>query len=232
MGFPTRVTAIIPARAGSKGIAGKNWRPLAGKPLVEYTFEAAAAATTVDRMIVSTDSEEVARLARARGIPVPFMRPSPLAADDTPMLDVVLHAVANLGEPAEAYVLLQPTAPFRTAADIDAALRELSDSKADAVVSVREVPGELRAPWQLRIEGRRLLRMDGASLAALPTRRQDLAPTYIRNGAIYAFTSESLRRTGSIYGTNCVPYVMPAARSLNLDSELDWEEAERALARE
>lgn len=231
MDAPTRVTAIIPARAGSKGIPGKNWRPLAGKPLVEYTFAVAAAATTVNRLIVSTDSEEVAALARSCGIEVPFMRPPLLAADDTPMLEVVRHAIASARETAEAYVLLQPTAPFRSAADIDAAVRLLLDLKADSVVSVREVPGELRAAWQLRIEAGRLVRLDGSPLTRLPTRRQDLAPTYIRNGAIYAFTDESLRRIGSIYGEKCIPYVMPAVRSINLDSERDWQEAERALAR-
>ena len=114
--MPGKVLGIIPARGGSKGIPGKNMRLLGGKPLLAYSIEAARASGVIDRLILSTDSEEIAALGREFGAEIPFMRPAELAADDTPMQAVLEHALAGLDEQgwrAEIVVLLQPTAPLR-----------------------------------------------------------------------------------------------------------------------
>ncbi len=225
--------ALIPARAGSKGIPGKNVRPLAGRPLLAYAVEAALGAQTIQRVVLSTDSEEIAALGRELGAETPFLRPAELAGDETPTLPVVQHALEWL-DSREAYrpeivVLLQPTAPLRTARHIDEAVELLLESVADSVVSVAHVPGHLHPAWQLIIRDGELRRHDGEPLAALATRRQALSATYYRNGAIYACRREALLSSGTLYGERCVPYLMPSEISINLDSEAEWRLAEAWL---
>jgi N-acylneuraminate cytidylyltransferase len=227
--------AIIPARGGSKGIPRKNLRPLAGRPLIDYAIEAALGARTIARTILSTDSAEIAELGRRLGAETPFTRPAELARDDTPTLPVVLHALDWLEEHEEyqphIVVLLQPTAPLRTARHIDDAVRRLLESGADSVVSVAEAPGHYHPEWQL-IEAQGELRTYGGQpLTALPPQRQGLRPTFTRNGAIYACRRAVLVNSNSLYGEHCIPYLMPAEVSINLDSELDWRVAEALLAR-
>jgi len=227
------VLALIPARGGSKGIPGKNIRRLAGKPLLQYTVEAAQAAHSLGRIALSTDSPEIAALGRALGVETPFLRPTELAQDATPTLPVILHALdwlaTEAGYAPEVLVLLQPTAPLRTAQHIDEAVRLLIQSEADAVVSVCAVPGHFHPDWQLSITDGELRRLDGGPLAGLPTRRQALGATYWRNGAIYAMRCAALRATHSLFGSRCLPYVMPSEFSLNLDSEAEWQAAEAWL---
>src|SRR5690242_9753178 len=119
---PLRVLGLIPARGGSKGVSRKNIRPLGGKPLLQWTAEAALAAQRLSGVVLSTDDPEIAEVGRTCGLQVPFLRPAPLARDDTPMLPVVQHAVrwaeSAEGEHVDAVCLLQPTAPFRRAEDI------------------------------------------------------------------------------------------------------------------
>jgi CMP-N-acetylneuraminic acid synthetase len=144
------VLAVIPARAGSKGIPGKNIRPLNGRPLLAYSVDAARESRTVTRVVVSTDDEEIARVAREAGAEVPFLRPAALAGDAVPMLDTLQQVVAAL-KSADAYcpdiiVLLQPTSPLRTAAHVDAAVTLLLETSADSVVSVVDVPHQFQTP--------------------------------------------------------------------------------------
>jgi CMP-N-acetylneuraminic acid synthetase len=227
------VLALIPARAGSKGIPGKNVRLLAGKPLLAYAVEAALGAGAIQRVILSTDSEEIAALGRELGAETPFLRPAELAADDTPTLPVVQHALYWLDRHEayrpEALVLLQPTAPLRTARHVDEAIELLWETGADSVVSVARVPGHFHPAWQLIVRDGELRRHDGEPLAALRTRRQELSATYWRNGAIYACRREALLASGTLYGERCVPYEMPLEISINLDSEAEWQLAEAAL---
>jgi N-acylneuraminate cytidylyltransferase len=217
---------LIPARGGSKGIPRKNVRPLAGRPLIDYTFSAARASRLLTRVVLSTDDREIAALGEQAGIEVPFLRPAELAADDTPMLPVVEHALEALergeGYRPDALVLLQPTAPLRTARHIDESIELLASTPVDAVVSVTAVPGHCHLRWQLIIEDGRLRSVTGEPLAALAARRQDLGPTYTRNGAVYAFRTTALREHGSIYGAAAAAYVMAPEESLNLDTEDDW----------
>lgn len=226
------VLALVPARGGSKGIPDKNIRPLAGRTLLEYAARAASASAVVDRVVLSTDSERVAEEGRRAGLEVPFIRPAELAQDDTPMLPVIDHAVeflAQHGWDAEIVVLLQPTSPLRTPSHIRAAVQELRESKADSVVTVVELPRHVSPDYVMRIDDGRLVPFldEGARI----TRRQDARPAFVRDGTVYAFWTRTLRETRSIYGHNCRPLVVPARESITIDTQDDWEDAERRLAR-
>ena len=151
----SKVLGIIPARGGSKGIPNKNLRELAGRPLLAYTVDAAQESGVIDRLILSTDSGEIAELGRSLGVEVPFMRPVELAQDDTAMLPVLKHAVAQLeagGWQPEIIVLLQPTAPLRKAQHIAEAVGLLQEESCDSVVSVVEVPGHYVPHFVMKIE--------------------------------------------------------------------------------
>ena len=227
----SRVLALVPARGGSKGIPDKNVRPLAGRTLLEYAARVSADSGVVDRIILSTDSERIAEEGRRVGLEVPFLRPSALAQDDTPMLPVIEHAVdfvARGGWDAEIIVLLQPTSPLRTAAHIRAAVQDLRDSGSDSVVTVVELPRHLSPDYVMRVEEGRLVPFlpEGARI----TRRQDARPAFVRDGTVYAFWAKTLRETRSIYGHTCRPLVVPAEESITIDSLDDWQNAERRIA--
>lgn len=224
------VLAIVPARAGSKGVPGKNERPLAGRTLLEYTARAARESGVVDRLVLSTDSASIADAGRRAGLEVPFLRPAALAQDDTPMLPVIRHAVDALiagGWTPEFVVLLQPTSPLRRPSHVRDAVALLRQSGADAVVTVIEVPKHLSPDYVMRIDGGVLKPFlpEGARV----TRRQDVRPAYSREGTVYAFRRATLERYGTIYGEDCRPLVIDAAESLSIDTPEDWAEAERRL---
>lgn len=229
--MPGPVLALVPARGGSKGIPGKNIRPLAGRTLLEYVARAAAESGVIDRVVLSTDDEAIAAEGRRLGLDVPFLRPPELAADDTAMLPVIEHAVAALGEKGWApgiIVLLQPTSPLRRPSHIRAAVKELRSSGADSVVTVVELPRHLSPDYVMRVDDGRLVPFlpEGARV----TRRQDARPAFVRDGTVYAFWLRTLAATHSIYGRDCRPLIIPADESLTLDSQDDWIEAERRLA--
>ena len=224
------VLALVPARGGSKGIPDKNMRPLAGRSLLEYAAEAAAASGVVDRSVLSTDSERVAAEGRRAGLEVPFLRPSALARDDTPMLPVIEHALDALehdGWAAEVVLLLQPTSPLRRPEHIRAAVQQLRDSGADSVVTVVELPRHFSPDYVMRVDDGRLVPFlaEGGSV----TRRQDARPAFVRDGTVYAFWSRTVRETRSIYGRDCRPLVLSARDSMTIDTPDDWNEAERRL---
>jgi CMP-N-acetylneuraminic acid synthetase len=226
-----QVLGLVPARGGSKGVPGKNVRPLAGRTLLEYTAAAARESGVLDRVVLSTDSEEIAEAGRRAGLDVPFMRPPGLAQDDTPMLPVVLHALEALdlqGWTADLVVLLQPTSPLRRPGHIRDAVAMLRETGADSVVSVIEIPRHLSPDYVMKIEGGALRPF--LSEGARVTRRQDARPAYAREGTVYAFWPATLERFGNIYGEDCRPLVIDPAESLSIDSEADWAAAERILA--
>jgi CMP-N-acetylneuraminic acid synthetase len=225
------VLAIVPARAGSKGVPGKNIRPLLGRPLLEYTAEAARESGVIDRAIVSTDSEQIAEVGRRAGLEVPFLRPPSLATDDTPMLPVIQHAVAALdagGWRADIVVLLQPTSPLRRPAHVRDAVRLLRETHADSVVTVVELPRHLSPDYVMKIEHGVLKPFlpDGARVL----RRQDARPAYSRDGTAYVCWRRTLDRYQNIYGADCRPLIVDVADSLSIDSPADWAAAERRLA--
>ncbi len=225
------VLALVPARGGSRGIPGKNIRPLAGRTLLDYVARAAAESGVVDRIVLSTDDQAIAGEGRRLGLEVPFLRPSELAGDETAMLPVIEHAVAALAEKGwapEIIVLLQPTSPLRRPSHIRAAVKELRSSGADSVVTVVELPRHLSPDYVMRVDDGRLVPFlpEGARV----TRRQDARPAFVRDGTAYAFWLRTLTGTHSIYGRVCRPLVIPADESLTLDTQDDWVEAERRLA--
>jgi CMP-N,N'-diacetyllegionaminic acid synthase len=223
-----RVLAVIPARGGSKGVPGKNVRPLGGRPLIQHTIDAAAAARRLTDRIVSTDDERIAALARELGAEVPFLRPAELATDRAAAIPVLLHAVHFMeearGERYDAVMMLQPTTPLRTAADIDAAVERLEASGADSVISVVDVEGHHPARMKY-LDGDRLVDPPfGEAYENQP--RQELTPMYIRNGAIYLTRRDVLVERRSLKGGDCRALVMPVRRSVNIDSEDDFAFAE------
>ncbi|MDQ5821936.1 MAG: acylneuraminate cytidylyltransferase family protein [Actinomycetota bacterium] len=216
------MVGLIPARGGSKGIPRKNLVELAGKPLAAWTIGAACAASTLSRVVVSTDSEEIAALARELGANV-LDRPDELAADETPMLEVVRHAVEALGD-CDVLVLLQPTSPLRRATHVDEAVSLLLDSDADAVVSVVEVPHQFRPSSLMELRDGRLERLADAT----HTRRQDKPVVYARNGpAILALRPDRLG--DDLYAGDLRPYVMAQRDSVDVDGPDDLELAEALL---
>ena len=226
------VLGIIPARGNSKSIPRKNLVPVAGRPLIAYTIDVAQNSGCLARSVVSTEDPEIGEVARSLGCGV-VERPAELAADDTPTLPVVKHAVEWLSLHEEyspdVVVVLQPTAPLREATDIVECVRILADSGADSVVSVAEVPRHFHPTWQTVVDDGRLVQFDCTPLKTVATQRQVLAPTYYRNGAVYALWLRTLQESNSLYGDVVAAYVMPAERSINIDSPADLILAEKLL---
>lgn len=219
------VLALITARGGSKGLPGKNVRPVQGRPLIDFSIAAARAAVCVDRVVLSTDDEEIARVAHACGCEVPFRRPAALAIDEARSMDVVMHALDQVPG-HDIVVLLQPTSPARTAADIDATVQQLLDAQAPACVSV--CAAEESPYWMFRLgEHARLTPLLDTPAA---TRRQDLPPVFVLNGAVYAARTDALRRMGSFLGPETVAHVMPRERSIDIDTLEDFENFARQLS--
>ncbi|MQC26268.1 MAG: acylneuraminate cytidylyltransferase family protein [Chloroflexi bacterium] len=226
----TKVLGIIPARGGSKSIPHKNLRELAGRPLLAYAADGARQSGVIDRLVVSTDSEKIAELGRALDIEVPLLRPAELSGDETPMLPVLQHVVAELeteGWKPEIIVLLQPTSPLRRPEHIRQAVEKLQSEECDSVVSVLEIPHIYAPQKALRLEADALKfwHSDGPGI----TRRQQLETAYAREGTVYAFWRETLMEQGSIYGTRCLPLILEPQEALTLDTEDDWQRAEHYL---
>jgi N-acylneuraminate cytidylyltransferase len=221
------VVAMIPARGGSKGVPRKNVRPAGGKPLIAWSIAAAHASRYLDRVILSTDDDEIAAVAGAWGCEVPFMRPAALASDEASSVDVVRHAVQALPVRYDYLVLLQPTSPLRLAQDIDAALELCVRSAAPACVSVCEPD---KSPyWMMTLAG-------DATIAPLfgpdqiPARRQDAPAVFALNGAVYVATVDHLASGGDFLTAGTKGYVMPKDRSLDVDTEFDLWLVDRLLS--
>ena len=215
------VCTIITARGGSKGIPRKNLVDFSGKPLIGWTIEAALQ-TGLGRVIVSTDSEEIAAVSREFGAEVPFLRPSDLATDTSGSYEVVEHALKwidlNSGMMPETFVLLQPTSPFRTAVDILSAVNMVTQSTAPAAIGVCEA---VTHPWMTR-----KIKLDGSlqpfvNIPFSVKRRQDFPPAYMINGALYVVRTKVFfqQKTFEPFGT--VPYVMSKERALDIDAPED-----------
>jgi CMP-N-acetylneuraminic acid synthetase len=226
------ILGVIPARGGSKGIPRKNLAPLGGRPLIAYTCDAARGSRRLTRNVVSTDDPEIAATARSFGIDAPFLRPAQLAADDTPMLDVLVDLVATL-ERNEDYrpdvlVLLQPTSPFRRAEHVDAAIALLDASGADSVVTVIPVPHQFTPTSLMRLDGDRLR---PALDADVPLRRQDKPVLFARNGpAVVAVRTPVLMAQRTLYGPDTRALVMSREDSLDVDDSFDLQMAELQMA--
>ena len=231
------VLGVVTARAGSKGIRGKNTKRLAGKPLIAYTIESALASGAFDRLILSTDDEEAARIARDLGCDVPFKRPAALCADDTPHLPVMQHAVAWMRD-EERYepdwvMILMPTSPLRQAAHIVESIALALESGADSVVSVDRMPAHYHPLRALAVDeqGWARLYVGDRPVRERPVRRQGMPDAWVFNGAIYLFKAALLRGPEpSLYGDRVTAYPMAPPFGHNIDAASDWTEAERILS--
>ncbi len=226
MTVKSKILAVIPARGGSKGLPRKNILEIAGKPLIEWTIEAARKSTMIDRFILSSDDSEIIDVAKRCGCEVPFVRPKELAEDDTPGISPVLHALEMLHENYDYVVLLQPTSPLRTAADVDACIELCMKSGAPCCVSV--VLSEQNPYWMYSLNSNHHLDpiMKNRSMYL---RRQELPPVYSLNGAVYVADSKWLFKTKSFIDAETIGYVMPKERSMDIDSQIDFDICELYL---
>ena len=213
-----RVMALIPARGGSKGIKNKNIIDLCGKPLLAYTVEAAKTSRYIDDVIISTDSEKIARTAIQFGAKVPFLRPPELAADTSPTIEAVLHAIAtmkSMGAEYDILALLQPTSPLRTADDIDGAMETFVANGLQGVVSVSPIHDN-----PLLIRSIRDGRLEKLLPANSTCRRQDMPPFYRVNGCIYINAVTGLSAATG-FNDNPIPYLMKSSHSVDIDEPID-----------
>jgi CMP-N,N'-diacetyllegionaminic acid synthase len=219
------ILGIVPARAGSKRVPRKNVRLLGGKPLVSWVLEAGLAARSLDRLVVSSDDDEVLGLAHAHGVEG-IRRPAELATDTAPAIDYVRHVLGT--HPADVIVILQPSSPLTLPADIDATVDLLQATGADSAVSVVKLDHAIH-PVKLKVlDGDRLLPFleeERGRMAA-----HELPSVYVRNCAVYA-TRRSVVQGGQIIGADCRAYVMPRERSIDINDELDLSFAEFLVAR-
>jgi CMP-N-acetylneuraminic acid synthetase len=227
---PLRVLGLITARGGSKGIPGKNIAPVAGKPLIAWTIEAALRSTSIARVIVTTDDPKIAQVAQQFGAEVPFLRPAELAADDSSSFDAVAHALRwleeNQGDRFDYCMLLQPTSPLRSAADIDGAIALARERQADAVLAVCEASPH---PYLMRSVGEGGVLDDFIKLETKPSRRQEYPEAWTMNACIYLIRPAVLLATRSFQPPGALAYVMPRERSIDIDSPWDLRVADLLL---
>lgn len=226
-----RILGIITARGGSKGIPGKNIKPLAGKPLITYTIEAANKSAHLTRCIVSTDDRDIADVAKAAGADIPFLRPAEFATDESSSMSVIQHAIRALRDagdvPYDYIMILQPTSPLRIAKDIDACIEKVVDTDADSVISLVRLsdisPAKLKTIQEDCIVS--MVEQEGKQTM----RRQESIPTYMRNGAVYV-TKRVCIEDDDLFGKVSRPYVMPRERSVDINEPMDLAYAEFLIA--
>lgn len=225
-----RTLGLIPARAGSRGIPHKNTRVFDGMALAAKAIDIGH--RTCDAVCTTTNDLGVIAIASGHLI----LRPEALCQDDTPMLAVVQHALTTVPKQYDTIVLLQPTQPLRRKEHVIDALRLLEETGADSVVSVVQIPAHYSPDYACEIAGNTLGlydglgKMDRRDLIAgykspPPLRRQDCRPAYSRDGTVYAIKRKTIE-AGSLYGSHCVPLIIPPNESCNLDTEEDWQRAE------
>ena len=226
-----RILGVIPARGGSKGIPKKNIKMLCGKPLLQYTIDAATNATKLTQVILSSDDEAIIAIVKDFDVEVPFIRPQELAQDDTPTLAVIQHALKFYIEKDiyfDAVCLLQATSPFKTGAFIDAAIQKFIVSDCDALISVQEVPDEYNPHWAFKENKAGDLELFTGE-SQIIARRQDLPKIYHRDGLIYITKTHVLLKQKSLYGSKLAYIKSPGTYTINIDTMIDWEQAEAFL---
>ena len=210
------ILAIIPARGGSKGLPRKNIREVGGKPLIAWTIEEAKKSKYIDRLILSSEDEEIIKIAKTWDCEVPFVRPIELAQDDTPGIEPVLHAIKAIPEKYDYVVLLQPTSPLRKVEDIDGCIELCIQNNAPACVSVTEP--DKNPYWMFTIDKKGQLNPFVVA-ARLITRRQDLPKVYALNGAVCVAKRDWLEKNKNFISEETMAYMMDEERSLDIDSE-------------
>jgi CMP-N,N'-diacetyllegionaminic acid synthase len=219
------IIAIIPARGGSKGLSRKNVRILNGKPLIYYTIEVALGTKPIDRVIVSTEDDEIANISRNYGAEV-IARPISLALDNTPSLPVFQHVIKYL-EDNEQYdpdiiIILQPTSPLRTVCDVEGALNKYLESRCDSMVSVCRAEHPPYLMFTIEDNKMKPIIQNREKI----TRRQDAPIVYRLNGAIYIAKKDFIMSENKIMDENTIAFEMPVERSVDIDNQIDLEFAE------
>jgi len=222
-----RVLGLITARGGSKGLPAKNLYPLGGRPLLEWTVNAANASEHIDRLILSSDDREIIAKAKDLGCEVPFVRPANLANDEASSVDVAIHALDQLAETYDYLALLQPTSPLRLAEDIDQCIRLCCERDGFSCTSVCELP--MPPTWVYTLDDNQIM------IPLLPdrpgsTRRQIQPNAYCSNGAVFVVNIEWFRGSLCFIDKQTIAYVMPQERSVDIDREIDIRMAETLLA--
>ena len=222
------VAGFIFARGGSKGVPGKNIRLLAGKPLIAYAIQVAKESKFINRVIVSTDDNEIARIAIQSGAEVPFMRPVELSGDTAPEWFAWQHAITevrkNNNPHIDVFVSIPSTSPLRSASDIDACISRLLDSDADIVITVKKAE---RSPYfnMVNLDDRGYAHIV-ISTGNYITRRQDAPPVYDMTTVTYAARPDFIMRAHSIFEGKVMVVEVPSERALDIDTELDFKIAE------
>ena len=213
-----KILAVITARGSSKGLPRKNLLPIGGRPMIAWSIAAGQASRYIDRLVLSSEDEEIVRVAMDLGCEVPFRRPVELATDTALVEDALIHALDALTEAYDHLVLLQPTSPLRRAEDIDGAIEICHRAGAPVCISVCEP--EKSPYWMFRKD-------DAGRLHPLlaveepVSRRQDLPLVFASNGAVYVAEVPWFRRHRTFVGPETIAYVMPRERSLDVDTETD-----------
>lgn len=224
-----RTLGIIPARAGSKRVVGKNVRLLAGKPLCQWAMEAALGSTSVTRWVVSSDDERVLEVARRFPGLTPIARPAALAGDTSTAVEYVRHALTEAGEPFDAVCIVQPSSPLTRSTDIDGTVQLLERSGAETAVSVVELDHAVH-PFKMKVmEGDKLLPFLEEEKGRMASHQ--LPQVFVRNGSVYACLVGVIDRYQSVIGADQRGYVMPPERSVDINVELDLVIAEVLLTR-
>lgn len=227
------ILTVITARGGSKGLPGKNIKPFLGKPLIAYSIEAAKQARYDNAdIVVSTDDQEIAEVAKQYGASVPFMRPDELATDSATSIDVLKHVITEMecSKNQGAYdwvLLLQPTSPLRTSHDIEQVFKLSTSRPCDAVISVVEASGS--HPLKIKKIDSGYLKPYLDKERNVATRRQDLSPVFNTNGAIYLVKRDAIMNENLIFTDKTLAYEMPRERSIDIDDLFDFEVAELLL---
>ena len=230
----SRVLAIIPARAGSKGLPGKNIRPLRGKPLLAWPIHTANKSKYIDRVVVSTENEEIAKIARIHGAEIPTLRPPEFASDNSPSSDAIIHMIDfldNQGDNYEYLILLEPTSPLTEPEDVDLALEYLHNNRnyGDFIVSVDEAVKSHPAFAFNLSEHHRLKPYGEADFSMLP-RRQELEPLFFLDGSFYISAIDKYKKTLSFVNERTFAHPLPAYKSLEIDTLLDFYLVETVLS--
>ena len=222
-----KVLGLIPARSGSKGIKNKNIKKFVGKPLISYSIESLKKINSVDKIIVSTDSQKIADISKKYGAEVPFLRPKQYAKDSTPMIDVIKHSVDYLSK-NESYVpdlilLLQPTSPIRDPKMILKSIKLLKNSKATSVISVGEVKTH---PYLSFFKNGTFLKPLFSQFEE-NTIRQKRKSVYFPSGSFYVFKTSNLLNYHSMYGPRIIPFIIKQKEfNIDIDDLFDWSIAE------
>ncbi len=220
-----KILAMVPARSGSKGLTGKNLKILGDKPLVAWPVKAALNSQYIDKVIVSTDSEEIADVASACGAEVPFIRPASLAGDNSTTFSVIRHLVdyyEKNHETFDYFILLEPTSPLTTSDDIDKAIMKLEEHRnvADSIVGVSKLES-FHPQFCVEITSEGFIDQYMGDLGS-STRRQDLKDLYFREGSLYLSKTKALIDNKGFYHKRTIPYIVPKWKSFEVDDIVDF----------